>query len=540
MVVKLDWITLHFLSYYYVCVPSSTYYSTPPHITGVLLPPAFGVTGTPSQKGTGPPMSVQHRLLRTASHQNRPIDYVDYLHETDLSSCILKDHMEPGIWVAAQAATNTMIRLGVRPLLPSNGDSSCHDEASTTTSTSATTRSPTSFMSSQLFLEKKLAFSSTNRSAIKGVVQFRTETDPGSDPTLSGSVQLTKYSSLFASISSGGVGGWLGAHYDRSFHIHESLPSPVTNILLNDIYANDPFQTAAQVKPYDGLDTMSRSTINCKLGSWMPISWCGNPLNLISRMTETNSRASDDDDSSSTQRLNDQQLHGYAAVNMLGATAAVHASMDGSFQRLPVWRSYFSANLNDVDRPPLQITLEHLHSSDHTVGSSSILCLSQVLAFDRWQLNPMEDRSPKVRNTVAWTVRVENCDASASSWEDRRAHDDESTPPRQNRMSLGAAWQINRGLAVKAVLEEHGVLTGAVLLKRWKQPRLTCSLLGSFDRTRGLKFLGVGLELETGNLETNPEAYYYNHHPSQATMVVDDDGSCVPQTRATLPSDLKG
>ena len=216
--------------------------------------------------------------------------------------------------------------------------------------------------------------------------------------------------------------------------------------------------------------------------------------------------------------------------------------MDGSFQRLPVWRSYFSANLNDVDQPPLQITLEHLHSSDHTVGSSSILCLSQVLAFDRWQLNPMEDRSPKVRNTVAWTVRVENCDAptTASSWEDRSAHDDESTPPRQNRMSLGAAWQINRGLAVKAVLEEHGVLTGAVLLKRWKQPRLTCSLLGSFDRTRGLRFLGVGLELETGNLETNPEAYYYNHHPSQGTMVVDDDGSCVPQTRATLPSDLKG
>ena len=356
-------------------------------------------------------------------------------------------------------------------------------------------------------------------------------------------MQLTPHSSLFASIASGGVGGWLGAHYDRTFHIHESLPTPVTNILMNDnVYANDPFQTAAQVKPYESLDTMSRSTINCKLGSWMPIRWCGDPLSRTSKIRGTNSRISDEDDIS-TQRYNQQQLHGYAAVNMLGATAAVHASIDGSFQKLPVWRSYFSANLNDVDRPPLQITLEH--SNDNTVGSSSILCLSQVLAFNRWQLNPMEDRAPKVRNTVAWTVRVENCDAptttttASSSWEDSGAYHQSTPPARQNRMSLGAAWQINRGLAVKAVLEEHGVLKGAVLLKRWKQPRMTCSILGSLDRTRGFQFLGVGIELETGNLDTNPEAYYYNHHPSRATIVVDDDGSSVPQTRAALPSDFR-
>ena len=495
------------------------------HMLSVLLPPAFGVTGTPSQKGTGPPLSVQHRLLQTAG--NRPVGYMEYLHETDLATCILNDHMRAGVWIAAQAATNTMIRVSLAP------------------------DPKTQTIPSQLFLEKKLALPSSQ--AVKGIVQLRAETEPNSIPSLSGSVQLTRSSSLFGSISSAGS-GWLGAHYDRTFHmdsIQESFPA---NILLpntpEDAYKDDPFQTAAQVKPYEGLDTMSRNTINCKFGSWMPIQW-GDPLHSLSSSSHLR------DDYSSKCK----SVHGYAAINMLGATAAVHGSVpvhgDHSFHaqqpQWPVLRSYFSANLNDVDRPPLQVTLERDNGND-----TASISLCQVLAFDRWQLNPVEDRAPKVRNTVAWTARMESrggvatetmtdhslnlMTTTSSGPEDSGAHNPGSNA-RINRLSLGAAWQLNRGLAVKAVLQpQDQCLSAAVILKRWKQPRVACSLLGSYDYSgnggRGLRFVGLGLELETGSIDANPDAYYYNHHPSQATIIVDDNGS-VPQTRAALPSDLK-
>jgi hypothetical protein len=47
--------------------------------------------------------------------------------------------------------------------------------------------------------------------------------------------------------------------------------------------------------------------------------------------------------------------------------------------------------------PPLQITLQK--SNDDT----TTLALSQILTFDRYQMNPIEDRAPKIRNTVGWT-----------------------------------------------------------------------------------------------------------------------------------------
>ena len=132
---------------------------------------------------------------------------------------------------------------------------------------------------------------------------------------------------------------------------------------------------------------------------------------------------------------------------------------------------------------------------------------------------------------------------SGSSGPEVSGAHNQSSNARINRLSLGAAWQLNRGLAVKAVLQpQDQCLLAAVILKRWKQPRVACSLLGSYDYSgnggRGLRFVGLGLELETGSIDANPDAYYYNHHPSQATIIVDDNGS-VPQTRAALPSDLK-
>ena len=79
---------------------------------GVLLPPSFGVIGTPSQKGTGNSTPVQHRLLQ---YTKSPVSYVQYLQETDLSTILLKDHMIPGVWISAQAAPSTTVRLPRTP-----------------------------------------------------------------------------------------------------------------------------------------------------------------------------------------------------------------------------------------------------------------------------------------------------------------------------------------------------------------------------------------------------------------------------------------
>lgn len=463
---------------------------------GILIPPAFGVTGTPSQKGTGPGISVQHRLLQASV--NQPVGYLEYLQETDLSSCLLRDHMQPGFWCAAQAAANTIVRVGV-----------ASDKSS--------------LVNSQLFIERKLADQSSGK--VNAAIQLRAETALGSLPSISGSWQFSSTASLFASVNGAG-NGWLGGHMDRTFRIetiHESLPTlnlPHQNRQPNE--SNDTSRSEAATNPYEGMDTMSRNTVNYKLGVWMPINW---------------------KDPANNDPCRKQSIHGYAAVNMLGATAAVHASMpiDSSY-RLPVTSSYFSANLNDVDRPPLQITLERCNND------MAAISLSQVLAFDRWQWNPIEDRAPKVRNNVALTIRMESSlDSSSLSSalaEDSGAHTNNSINSqlaRSNRVVLGAAWQINRGVAVKAVLHpQEQRLTTAMILKRWKHPRIACSLINSFENngaTSFFKFLGVGIELETGLLETNPDAYYYIHHPSPATSVVPDcDG--VPKTRAALPSEL--
>jgi hypothetical protein len=66
-------------------------------------------------------------------------------------------------------------------------------------------------------------------------------------------------------------------------------------------------------------------------------------------------------------------------------------------------------------------------------------------------------------------------------------------------VQVGAAWQVNRGLAVKAVIRptQKDLLT-SVMLKRWKEPCVTCSVLHRHDWTTGTShFLGFGVELET-------------------------------------------
>jgi hypothetical protein len=182
-------------------------------------------------------------------------------------------------------------------------------------------------------------------------------------------------------------------------------------------------------------------------------------------------------------------------------------------------RSYISANLNDAGGPPLYVTLE-----GDTMSNTSSISMSQIVSFDRYGMNPGEWRAPKVRNTIAWTVKMES---SAETT------DEGAMAPglRSSQLSLGAAWQINRAVALKAVFrtprhehESGPLVTTALMLKRWEQPRVTCSILNSWSG-QGVKFLGIGLELETGGTD----ASYSRSLPTSGE---------VPETKAELPDDL--
>jgi hypothetical protein len=512
---------------------------------GVLIPPAFGVTGTPSQKGTGPPLSVQHRLLQLHP-DNSPVSYVDYLYHTDLSTIVLHDHMEPGIRIAAQASPHTMVRVGMVP--------------------SAWIPTKTAFQS-HVFIEQKL-------DSTKGVLQLRAQTtNPFMEtksssssssllalatafPSVSASWGVSKHMAMFANINTN-ARGWIGTHYDRTIRMNNN-----NNNDDDDDLHHPPPERDETFRKYEGLDTMCRSTINIKAGAWIPIDYENMGRILLPSTTRT-------------RRNHHQQqlLHGYAAINMLGATAAVHGSWKRThfdddnttattaaaaaaaaswlFQT-PHLHTYFSANLNDEHQPPLQITLER-----DNIQETASIALSQVLAFDRWQFNILEDRAPKVRNTVAWTIRMESSPRQTTTTmnhEDSGEHrvSSQSSSSVENitnnhRIYFGAAWQINRGLAIKAVLDpQRSRLTTALLFKRWKHPRITCSVLSSIDPHRGMSlFRGVGIELETTTTtvsgtkdddnSNHPDAYYYNHYPSSTTVVLDDHD--YPKTKAVLPDE---
>ena len=111
------------------------------------------------------------------------------------------------------------------------------------------------------------------------------------------------------------------------------------------------------------------------------------------------------------------------------------------------------------------------------------------------------------------------------------------TSLRRNHLELGAAWQLNRSFAVKAVVDpQEQSLKTAFMFKRWKRPPVTCSVLHKLDR-ESCKFIGLGIELETSDDSYHAENYYYNHHPKGPTAATIHDD--VPATRVVLLHDTK-
>jgi hypothetical protein len=109
---------------------------------------------------------------------------------------------------------------------------------------------------------------------------------------------------------------------------------------------------------------------------------------------------------------------------------------------------------------------------------------------------------------------------------------------RTNRMSLGAVWQINRVLAIKAVLRPSSSAsndwnaTTAILIKRWQYPRITCRFIHQWRRDQRPHFVGIGLEIATERVET-PGA----EPPSDDFVGTSKRRPPPPKTVAVLPNE---
>jgi hypothetical protein len=228
-------------------------------------------------------------------------------------------------------------------------------------------------------------------------------------------------------------------------------------------------------------------------------------------------------------RTKPSTLHAYGAAEYNQSLAAVQAeipltgnsSNNNNNEPLNV-STMVSLNINDDASPPLWVTLKQQRTSASSQQQQQhqqpqwTMNLSQTLNFDRHVLNVLEDRAPKVRQTLGWVVQLEHSGNS------------DKTPP---KLSVGAAWQWNRGVGIKGVVSDQTLVYG-VVLKRWKQPRVTLSILNQMNfATSKHSFLGVGVELETtGN-------FVAEYQTETSTMAQQQQET--PVTKVQLPKEMK-
>ena len=287
----------------------------------------------------------------------------------------------------------------------------------------------------------------------------------------------------------------------------ESLPSIRFRRLIGD-WASIVTEASSEGKAWAGVNLFHtfpqaapNQPLQVQLGSWL---------------TANSEKRSTDSPVKSLSSVN-----GYAMMDFLGATVAVEANLPTASSNPFVdyysaqdiqTRSYLSVNLSD--QTPLHLTLEQ--------GSDSMasISLSQTLSLDRPQLNPLEDRAPTVRNRLAWALTLQ-----------QQQHQSQHS---QTNVSIAGAWQVNRALALKCKVQPNaGQVTGAVIFKRWEQPRITCSILW---RNNTQNTWGIGLELETDQRgEDQPSKYYEDWAPTGKSP---SRATAVPETKATLENEL--
>lgn len=202
-----------------------------------------------------------------------------------------------------------------------------------------------------------------------------------------------------------------------------------------------------------------------------------------------------------------QDFRGYASIDVAGCTVAMEATVPlNTLDPQVAYHISCDLSTDEQGAPPIIVSMQ-------SSPTRSSMNLSQVLTFDRYVLNVFETRCPRVRNTLGWAVQMEKENG------------------RDTQLTAGLAWQLNRAVCVKMVVNPtDGGVTGAVLLKRWRQPRVLCSLLAGIAAPGKKPSFGFGLELETGPQQHGQD--YYRDKEERRGHVEEE----APATKVTLPN----
>jgi hypothetical protein len=517
---------------------------------GILIPPPFAIPGASGNGNRNISRSLVRPLLSEETMSSSgmimhgPVGCVDFLRSTDASHSILHHFLQPGLGFSASIlapSAATSVRVGVQPTQTfvrdqSNGfSSSCPDRngnaAYEDDEVPGDGRSLNGMGNYQFGMERTLLNTQTGH--VYGVMQFRN----ARQSTLTAQWFPTSSVSIFATLTSAPCStsfknkytteGYIGAQWGRRFLLS------IAKKKSEDTSLESRSETVTA-----GLDD-PQNCMDFALGAWIP--WKQLPLSSKPR-------------GPSIFLSSPEEFNGFAAISMMGSTAAIQATLPvGRGMGSPVTSSYFTTNLMDEnEEEPLHITIQQ----DSTFGpdaidSRSSISVCQVLKLDRYQFNPYEIRAPFVRNTLAWTIRMESLSSSASATslpyprsaefaEDSGEH----TPSqlvRTNRMSLGAVWQINRVLALKAVLRPSSShmndwsATTAILVKRWQYPCITCSVIHQWSSDQWPRFVGIGLEIATERVDSSGAGSRSENYPNDTCT--SKRRPPPPRTMAVLPNE---
>ena len=164
--------------------------------------------------------------------------------------------------------------------------------------------------------------------------------------------------------------------------------------------------------------------------------------------------------------------------------------------------------------PPIMVTLHQLKGDRNSEAAATI---SQTFTFDRYVTNPLEQRCPKIRNTVSWAVRLKRSVSSRDGYGPlsgstgvANANSGNGTnAAAETSLTAGVSYQMNRGLCYKVNADSTGGMTVAIMLKRWAHPRITASALvgtgpvGGTKTSSGIGFKGLCLQIESGPLPSS-------------------------------------
>ena len=231
------------------------------------------------------------------------------------------------------------------------------------------------------------------------------------------------------------------------------------------------------------------------------------------------------------QKCNFLAKHMYLTASMASSDAnswkiAADAKVNLNDLQTQDTRLFGNFNLQEAETGA-ERAFSPVHLSLELSQNASAVALTQRIAFDRVHFNLIDDRVPSVRNVVGWTLRMEQPMSLTPSNKIQDGNTNSKNASTSPKVTLGAVWQVNRAMAVKATLQDDQSLTAALICKRWKHPRVTCSILRRYHvPSHTGVWLGVSFEVETGR---------FAEDGGSSSTTLANGGGGAPPTKVQLP-----